>query len=115
MFRDLRSLRGRLCPIRLENPSAPCAKFELVPVKIQQAKILREILSKVHALPIMQGFAQPLSSHVCNYNKPSTMAHLFDPLKLRGVEFAHRIVVSPMCQYSCKHGFATDWHFVHLG
>ena len=43
------------------------------------------------------------------------MAHLFDPLKLRGVEFANRIVVSPMCQYSCTDGFANDWHFVHLG
>lgn len=43
------------------------------------------------------------------------MVHLFDPLKLRGVEFANRIVVSPMCQYSCVDGFATDWHFVHLG
>jgi 2,4-dienoyl-CoA reductase-like NADH-dependent reductase (Old Yellow Enzyme family) len=43
------------------------------------------------------------------------MAHLFDLLKIRGEEFAHRIVVSPMCQYSCKDGFATDWHFVHLG
>src|ERR1700744_5036449 len=43
------------------------------------------------------------------------MAHLFDPLKIRGVELAHRIVVSPMCQYSCKDGFATDWHLVHLG
>src|SRR5215831_6878036 len=43
------------------------------------------------------------------------MAHLFDLLKIRGTEFAHRIVVSPMCQYSCKDGFATDWHFVHLG
>ncbi|HEY2360562.1 MAG TPA: NADH:flavin oxidoreductase/NADH oxidase [Candidatus Angelobacter sp.] len=43
------------------------------------------------------------------------MAHLFDPLKLRDVEFANRIVVSPMCQYSCTDGFATDWHFVHLG
>src|SRR5690242_5370057 len=43
------------------------------------------------------------------------MAHLFDPLKLRGVEFANRIVVSPMCQYSCTDGLATDWHFVHLG
>jgi len=43
------------------------------------------------------------------------MAHLFDPLKLRDVEFANRIVVSPMCQYSCVDGFATDWHFVHLG
>ncbi|HEY3767923.1 MAG TPA: NADH:flavin oxidoreductase/NADH oxidase [Candidatus Angelobacter sp.] len=43
------------------------------------------------------------------------MAHLFEPLKLRGVELAHRIVVSPMCQYSAVDGLATDWHFVHLG
>jgi 2,4-dienoyl-CoA reductase-like NADH-dependent reductase (Old Yellow Enzyme family) len=34
---------------------------------------------------------------------------------MRDVEFPHRIVVSPMCQYSCQDGFATDWHFVHLG
>jgi 2,4-dienoyl-CoA reductase-like NADH-dependent reductase (Old Yellow Enzyme family) len=43
------------------------------------------------------------------------MPHLFKPLKLRGVELKHRIVVSPMCQYSCTDGFATDWHLVHLG
>jgi 2,4-dienoyl-CoA reductase-like NADH-dependent reductase (Old Yellow Enzyme family) len=43
------------------------------------------------------------------------MAHLFEPLKLRSLELPNRIVVSPMCQYSCKDGFATDWHFVHLG
>jgi 2,4-dienoyl-CoA reductase-like NADH-dependent reductase (Old Yellow Enzyme family) len=43
------------------------------------------------------------------------MAHLFEPLKMRDVELAHRIVVSPMCQYSCKEGFANEWHFVHLG
>lgn len=43
------------------------------------------------------------------------MTSLFEPLKLRGVEFPNRIVVSPMCQYSCQEGFATDWHFVHLG
>src|ERR1700704_1227989 len=43
------------------------------------------------------------------------MAHLFDPLKLCGVELPNRIVVSPMCQYSCVDGFATDWHFVHRG
>jgi 2,4-dienoyl-CoA reductase-like NADH-dependent reductase (Old Yellow Enzyme family) len=43
------------------------------------------------------------------------MPHLFEPLKMRDVEFPHRIVVSPMCQYSCQDGFATDWHFVHLG
>jgi len=43
------------------------------------------------------------------------MSHLFDSLKVRDVEFANRIVVSPMCQYSCHNGFATDWHLVHLG
>src|SRR4249919_3759278 len=46
--------------------------------------------------------------------KRLTMPHLFEPLILRGVELVHRIVVSPMCQYSCVDGLATDWHFVHL-
>jgi 2,4-dienoyl-CoA reductase-like NADH-dependent reductase (Old Yellow Enzyme family) len=43
------------------------------------------------------------------------MAHLFEPLRIRGVEFPHRVLVSPMCQYSAPNGFAQDWHFVHLG
>jgi 2,4-dienoyl-CoA reductase-like NADH-dependent reductase (Old Yellow Enzyme family) len=42
------------------------------------------------------------------------MPHLFDTLRLRGVTFANRIGVSPMCQYSSEDGFANDWHFVHL-
>ncbi len=41
--------------------------------------------------------------------------HLFSPLEIRGVTFRNRICVSPMCQYSCEDGFATDWHLVHLG
>ncbi len=40
---------------------------------------------------------------------------LFSPLRLRDVELGNRIAVSPMCQYSGLDGFATDWHFVHLG
>lgn len=40
---------------------------------------------------------------------------LFTPLRLRGVELRNRIAVSPMCQYSCRDGMATDWHLVHLG
>lgn len=40
---------------------------------------------------------------------------LFSPFGLRSVEFANRIGVSPMCQYSSQDGFATDWHLVHLG
>jgi len=43
------------------------------------------------------------------------MAHLFDPLPIRGVTLRNRIGVSPMCQYSSVDGFANDWHLVHLG
>jgi 2,4-dienoyl-CoA reductase-like NADH-dependent reductase (Old Yellow Enzyme family) len=40
---------------------------------------------------------------------------LFTPIQLRGVTLRNRIVVSPMCQYSSEDGFASEWHFVHLG
>ncbi|MGB7590244.1 MAG: NADH:flavin oxidoreductase/NADH oxidase [Terriglobia bacterium] len=43
------------------------------------------------------------------------MPHLFDRLILREVNLGNRIAVSPMCQYSCVDGFASDWHLVHLG
>jgi len=43
------------------------------------------------------------------------MSRLFTPLKLRSLEFAHRVFVSPMCQYSSDDGLPNDWHFVHLG
>ena len=42
-------------------------------------------------------------------------SHLFAPIPLRGITLPCRIVVSPMCQYSSRDGFATDWHLVHLG
>lgn len=43
--------------------------------------------------------------------------HLFSALELREVRVRNRIMVSPMCQYSCddRSGRATDWHLVHLG
>ena len=40
---------------------------------------------------------------------------LFMPLTIKGITFRNRIVVSPMCQYSCKDGLANEWHLVHLG
>jgi 2,4-dienoyl-CoA reductase-like NADH-dependent reductase (Old Yellow Enzyme family) len=43
------------------------------------------------------------------------MAHLFDPLPIRGITLPNRIAVSPMCEYSSEDGFANDWHLVHLG
>jgi 2,4-dienoyl-CoA reductase-like NADH-dependent reductase (Old Yellow Enzyme family) len=42
-------------------------------------------------------------------------AHLFSPLQIGSVTLPNRIVVSPMCEYSCEDGFANDWHLVHLG
>jgi 2,4-dienoyl-CoA reductase-like NADH-dependent reductase (Old Yellow Enzyme family) len=40
---------------------------------------------------------------------------LFQPLKIKSVDFKNRIGVSPMCMYSSKDGFANNWHLVHLG
>ncbi|KAF8195997.1 NADPH dehydrogenase [Pholiota molesta] len=40
---------------------------------------------------------------------------LFQPLRIRGVEFQNRIWLSPLCQYSAENGFVTPWHMAHLG
>jgi len=40
---------------------------------------------------------------------------VFAPFRLRELELANRIVVSPMCQYSAVEGTVNDWHLVHLG
>lgn len=42
------------------------------------------------------------------------MPHLFSKLRMHDVDFANRIGVSPMCQYSSVDGYANDWHFAHL-
>ena len=43
------------------------------------------------------------------------MSKLFTSLKIRDIELRNRLMVSPMCQYSSKDGFANEWHLVHLG
>ncbi len=43
------------------------------------------------------------------------MSALFSPFVLRGIQFRHRIFVSPMCQYSARDGYPGAWHLVHLG
>lgn len=42
-------------------------------------------------------------------------AYPFTPITIGSVTLSNRIVVSPMCEYSSKDGFASDWHLVHLG
>ncbi len=40
---------------------------------------------------------------------------MFTPLKLRDMEIANRVVVSPMCMYSAADGEVNDFHLVHYG
>lgn len=40
---------------------------------------------------------------------------LFQPLRLRNLDLANRIVIAPMWQYSAEAGCMTDWHLIHLG
>ncbi|MDZ4692241.1 bifunctional salicylyl-CoA 5-hydroxylase/oxidoreductase [Terricaulis sp.] len=40
---------------------------------------------------------------------------MFAPLKLRDMEIANRVVVSPMCMYSAVDGEVNDFHLVHYG
>ena len=40
---------------------------------------------------------------------------LFSNLTINGITFDNRLVVAPMCQYSCVDGVPGDWHLMHLG
>ncbi len=42
-------------------------------------------------------------------------APMFAPYKMRYMELANRIVVSPMAQYKAVDGCPTDWHLIHYG
>ncbi|GKZ28433.1 hypothetical protein AbraIFM66950_007101 [Aspergillus brasiliensis] len=40
---------------------------------------------------------------------------LFTPITLRGLTLPNRLFLAPLCQYSAKDGYATDWHLTHIG
>ncbi len=40
---------------------------------------------------------------------------MFAPFRLRKLELANRVVMSPMAQYSAADGMPDDWHLVHYG
>ena len=52
---------------------------------------------------------QKRAGAAANTNRPP----MFAPFRLRGMELANRVVVSPMAQYRAVDGTPTDWHFVH--
>ena len=43
------------------------------------------------------------------------MSSLFAPIHLRSLTLDNRVMVAPMCHYSCVDGLPHDWHVVHLG
>lgn len=43
------------------------------------------------------------------------MSALFSPLPIGNLTLKNRIVIAPMCQYSCENGEANEWHLIHLG
>lgn len=43
------------------------------------------------------------------------MAHLFEPVTIRGITLRNRIGVSPMCMYSYTDGISNDWQVIHQG
>ena len=40
---------------------------------------------------------------------------MFLPFRLRGLQLANRVVVSPMAQYCAVDGMPGDWHLIHYG
>ncbi|GLA48761.1 hypothetical protein AnigIFM63604_004327 [Aspergillus niger] len=40
---------------------------------------------------------------------------LFTPITIRALTLPNRLFLAPLCQYSAKDGYATDWHLTHLG
>ncbi|MFZ6722396.1 NADH:flavin oxidoreductase/NADH oxidase [Undibacterium sp. Ji49W] len=43
------------------------------------------------------------------------MSRIFEPLTLRSVTLRNRYALSPMCQYTAKDGYVSDYHAIHYG
>ena len=75
---------------------------------------MNEPTTKRHDAP-----SPKVMSHGCpaesDHDREVPETDLLSPLKIRGVTFRNRIVMSPMCQYIAEEGLASDWHLVHLG
>jgi anthraniloyl-CoA monooxygenase len=55
------------------------------------------------------------SDHGCPDPVEPSVPPMFHPFRIRDLELANRIVVSPMDQYTAVDGVPNQWHLVHLG
>jgi anthraniloyl-CoA monooxygenase len=60
-------------------------------------------------------FARQVAARGCDVDLDKPAAPMFQPFRLREMEIANRVVVSPMCMYSAKEGVPGDFHLVHYG
>jgi anthraniloyl-CoA monooxygenase len=60
-------------------------------------------------------FAKRVRAGGFDVDAEEPMVPLFQPFRLREMELANRVVVSPMCMYSANEGVLTDFHLVHYG
>jgi anthraniloyl-CoA monooxygenase len=54
-------------------------------------------------------FEHKATGHAPNAARPP----MFVPFRVRGIELANRVCVSPMAQYRAENGTPNEWHFVH--
>jgi anthraniloyl-CoA monooxygenase len=60
-------------------------------------------------------FARQVAARGFDVDLDKPAAPMFQPFRLREMEIANRVVVSPMCMYSAKEGVPGDFHLVHYG
>jgi anthraniloyl-CoA monooxygenase len=60
-------------------------------------------------------FARQVAAQGFDVDLSKPAAPMFQPFRLREMEIANRVVVSPMCMYSAQDGVPGDFHFVHYG
>jgi anthraniloyl-CoA monooxygenase len=60
-------------------------------------------------------FARQVAAQGFDVDLEKPAAPMFQPFRLREMEIANRVVVSPMCMYSAREGVPGDFHFVHYG
>jgi anthraniloyl-CoA monooxygenase len=63
---------------------------------------------------VCAGFARETLAEGLPARPPGTPP-MFQPFRLREMQLANRVVLSPMCTYSAADGTPADWHLVHLG
>ncbi len=63
----------------------------------------------------LEGVERWFWKRATNGHSNKTAPPMFAPFKLREMEVANRITVSPMAMYSAVDGVPNDFHFVHLG